>query len=686
MQTFADDLQKDIALRLETLQQKLEWRPADAALYNEFGIAMAAGGRIEGALSAFEQAAKLCPGFAEAWFNAGLAFELLSRVSEAFVAFERACQLAPNYRAAREKAVEIGARLGRRPERDLWQRKQSFWGRLRGRANTPVAIPSLGADAPTTEEGFREAIVGNPNDAALLISFGCWLMRRERLVDAELYLDYALTLKPGDDVGTLALASIRERTHRISDAIQVLEAARALTADPRIVVELLRLRLLVCDWRELDTLLTESVAALRRDPGCCNPYFSLLLPTTLADQRRCAEWYAARSCSGVEPLPAPVVVRERRAINIGYMSADFHQHAVATLMAELPELHDRNKFHVTGYGLWLNDGSVYGKRLRGSFDRYVDFYGASARNAAAKIREDEIDILIDLNGYTSNARPEILAHRAAPIQVNFLGYPGTLGADFVDYIIVDKTVAPEEHARWYTERLVRMPHTYQINDRKRARPPKYRLRSDCDLPKDGMVFCNFSDPTRILPSMFEIWARILNRVPGSVLWLLAGSPVARDNLCAEGATRGIASERLIFAPSASHAEHMARYWHADLFLDTSPYNAHTTCSEALWMGCPVLTCLGDTFAGRVAASLLRAAGLPGLVASTMDDYETMAVRMAHDAAERRSIRKTLQVQRNSCALFDSRSYVRSLEWAFNKMFDQFQSGQTPATFTVPPQI
>jgi predicted O-linked N-acetylglucosamine transferase (SPINDLY family) len=411
------------------------------------------------------------------------------------------------------------------------------------------------------------------------------------------------------------------------------------------------------------------------------------MPTTLAEQQACAAALAMKVAQDKPSLKTPAIgqSKSRQMIKIAYLSSDFHQHAVATLMAELPELHDRRKFHVTGYALWLDDSSHYRKRLQNGFDEFVDLYKVPSLTAARHIRDRHTDILIDVNGYTQNGRPAILAYRPAQVQVSFLGYPGTLGG-LADYLIADPTVAPHEHQPWYTERLVHMPHTYQANDRRRVHPAKPGSRKEHGLIEGAFVFCNFNDATRLTPSTFDVWMRILQRVPHSLLWLLAGAAPVMDNLRYEALQRGVAPERLVFATTASYEEHIARYWHADLFLDTLPYNAHTNCSEALWMGCPVLTCMGDTFAGRVAASLLKAAGVSELIVPTLERYEEAAVRLATSGTELRSIRNRIRDQRKRCALFDSLAYTRALEWAYAAMWDRHLAGQVPVALTVPTDV
>jgi len=311
-----------------------------------------------------------------------------------------------------------------------------------------------------------------------------------------------------------------------------------------------------------------------------------------------------------------------------------------------------------------------------AFDHFVDIYLAPPFEAARRIYDDHIDILIDLKGYTGQARPEILVDRPAPIQVNYIGFPGTMGADFIDYIIGDPFVTPLEHQPFYAEKIVQLPNSYQPNDTKRtiAAAP---ARRDCGLPEQGFVFCAFNSAHKFTPEMFDVWMRLLNAVPDSVLWVLSRSSATEQNLRREAAARGVAPERLIFAPCLPLAEHLGRQRLADLFLDTLPYNAHTTTSDALWAGLPVVTCAGETFAGRVAGSLLRAVGLPELVTTSLADYETTALALAREPQKLAALKEKLARNLPSAPLFDTARYTRDLEAAYVRMWDRWQAGEAP---------
>jgi protein O-GlcNAc transferase len=377
--------------------------------------------------------------------------------------------------------------------------------------------------------------------------------------------------------------------------------------------------------------------------------------------------------------PSPAVFRHhpsgrRDRIRLGYLSGDFHQHATASLMAGLFERHDRARFEVFAYSYGRDDASPMRARLVRAFDRFVDVAAMSHRAAAQRIHDDEVDILVDLKGYTHAARPQIAAYRPAPVQVSYLGYPATMGAEFIDYIVVDPVVVPAEEQRFYSEKLVQLPGCYQANDTRRAIAVQVPARRDCGLSPDGIVFCSFNSGFKITPIFFAVWMRLLAGVPGSVLWLLASNDLVERNLRREAERRGVDPGRLVFAPVVPSSEHLARHRCADLFLDTLPCNAHTTASDALWAGLPVLTCRGDTFAGRVAASLLTAVGLPELITGSLADYEQAAFDLARHPYRLATLRETLRRSRDTAVLFDPARFASVLEAAFTRMWDAWNAG------------
>jgi predicted O-linked N-acetylglucosamine transferase (SPINDLY family) len=434
-----------------------------------------------------------------------------------------------------------------------------------------------------------------------------------------------------------------------------------------------------CDWDAADAAFARVREALANG-AAVEPFPFLVQSASAADQKRCAELAVA---SAVPSSASPLWHGERyehAKIRVAYLSADFREHATAYLIADVLERHDRSRFEVTAVSWCAEEATATRERLKRAVDTFVDVQAWTDEEVARWLRERRIDIVVDLMGFANGARPGICARRPAPVQVNFLGYPGTMGAPYLDYIVADTTlIAPDAH-RDFTERVVCMPDSYQPNDRERPIAPDTPSREACGLPESGFVFCSFNSTYKITPAMFDVWMRLLARVEGSVLWLLAGTATSAANLRREAASRGVAPQRLVFAPRLALAAHLARQRNAQLFLDTLPCNAHTTASDALWVGLPVVTCLGTTFAGRVAGSLLRAAGLPELVAESVGEYEALVLRLATHDDELATVREKLTRNRMSCALFDSDRYRGHLESAFATMTERARAGLPPAPF------
>jgi predicted O-linked N-acetylglucosamine transferase (SPINDLY family) len=371
-------------------------------------------------------------------------------------------------------------------------------------------------------------------------------------------------------------------------------------------------------------------------------------------------------------------------IRVAYISGDFRLHPTTSLITELLARHDRSRFEIIAVSTGPDDGSDARQRIAASVDRFFDVRGHTDREIAEFIRAHEVDVLVDLSGHTEYGRPGVLALRAAPVQVNYLGFPGPIG-DVVDYIIADPIVLPFDQQPHYAGKIVHLPDCYQANDAKRPVSSHVWTRGECGLPNEEFVFCSFNNSFKITAPIFAIWMRLLQSVPGSVLWLLRSNDDAVVNLQREATAAGVDPGRLIFAPKVPNAEHLARYRLADLVLDTLPYNSHTTGSDALLVGAPMVTCRGETFAGRVGASLLHAAGLPELVASDLEHYAAIALRLARDPDELRAIRDKLTDNRPTCALFDTDRLRRHIEQAYATMFGSWRSGRPPTSFSVEPE-
>ncbi len=434
-----------------------------------------------------------------------------------------------------------------------------------------------------------------------------------------------------------------------------------------------------CAWERLGPAV-ESLRdrVTREKSGEISPLGLLPLPETSAsEQYQCAVQYAQRQYADLlsrPPLAGTRVRESRGKLRIGYLSADYHEHPTSFLLAEVIERHDRKRFEIFAYSCGPDSAIPMRRRMQAAFDAFHEIRPLSHEEAAQKILGDRIDILVDLNGYTTNGRPEILALRPAPVQVSWLGYPGTLGHPrLADYLIGDPIVSPLTHAALYGENLALLPSCFQPNDRQRvigAAPH----RTAAGLPAQGFVFCCFNQSYKITPAMFDLWCRLLTEVSGSVLWLLGESDTVQRNLQREALRRGVVPDRLIFAPRVTYAEHLARFQLADLFLDTLPFNAGATGSDALWAGVPMVTCSGEAFAARMATSLLNGAGLPELVTHSLQEYEALVLRLATGGTQHSAIRTKLARNRDTCPLFDSERFTLDLERLFRRMWQGYRAG------------
>jgi len=495
----------------------------------------------------------------------------------------------------------------------------------------------------------------------------------------------ALAIRPVFFEALQGLGNVLVDLGRYQEAVESYEKALAISPDFEYLPGTLAwARTHCCDWRGRNEEVGRLVSAIRAGKRSVLPFMALSVTDSPQDQLLCSRIYTRDTCPA---SPVPIWKGERYRhdrIRVAYLSADFHEHATAYLAAELFETHDPARFETTAISFGPDSNGGMRARLRAAFGRFVDVRNRSDREAAALLRELEIDIAVDLKGFTADARTGMLSHRAAPVQVNYLGYPGTMGADYIDYILADRLVIPEQHQPCYTEKIVYLPDTYQVNDSRRVIADRTPARAAAGLPEQGFVFCSFNNNYKISPPVFDVWMRLLDKVEGSVLWLYESNAAAMRNLKKRAADKGIAPERLVFAPKIKLEEHLARHRLADLFLDTLPYNAHTTASDALWAGLPVLTCVGTTFAGRVAASLLNAIGLPELITHSLPGYEALALELATNRKRLADIRSKLAQNRGTYPLFDTDRFRRHIEAAYTTMWERYQRGELPESFAVEP--
>jgi protein O-GlcNAc transferase len=591
--------------------------------------------RFDEALAGFDRALALRADYPEAWNNRGNALLGMKRYEDAVDSFDRALQHRPAYASA-------------------WFNRGNALNALR---RHDLAMQS-----------FDQALRYDPAFADAHNGRGVVLASRQRLEEALLAYQQALDLRPDFPEALHNLGDCLMLLKRFDQAAARYEQALSLDAHNKYVEgAAYDCRHHGCDWSDHDAKSRSLVQGIQAQQPVCSPFVFLSVSDDPADQRACAAIFTQDRYA---PAPQPVWTGERyghHRIRVAYLSADFHSHATAYLMAELFELHDRQQFEWHAYSFGPERTGAMRQRLEKAFDHFTDVSDMSDLEIARRVRADEVDIAVDLKGFTLHCRPGIFAHRPAPVQVNYLGYPGTMAAPYMDYIIADATVIPREHERFYTEKVVRLPDTYQVNDRQRVVAPTPQHRRDHGLPDQGFVFCCFNNNYKITPRVFEVWMRLLRSVDGSVLWLLADNPQAVAHLRQAAASHGVDPGRLVFAGRQALPDHLARHRCADLFLDTLPYNAHTTTSDALWAGLPVLTCIGHAFAGRVAASLLKAAGVPELITPDLQAYEQAALSWATQPARLAAVRQKLAQQRLTAPLFDTQRFCGHMEQAFKHM-------------------
>ncbi len=664
-------------------------RPGHATAHHSYGNVLRDLGRLREAVDQYDRALELEPRYAEACNGRGGALHDLGDLAAALASYERALALRPDYAEAHycravtlhdaghlEEAVASYERAVRLQPR-FWQAHYNRGIALYELRRLEEAVRSY--DLALQAGAGAEACNNRGNS---LFDLG----HREEALRS---YDRALELNPALADAHNNRGNVLRELKRPEEALA--SYARALAISPHLdwlPGAALHTRLLLCDWSGIDAAIADVTARMLQGGKATRPFTLLAVCDDPAVQRRAAEISSADSERLVRALPAPARHPARETIRIGYYSADFDNHAMAQLMVGLFERHNRRRFEINAFSCAPHRHDDMTQRLRKAFDRFMAVGSKSDREVAQLSRDLGIDIAVDLKGFTQEARPGIFVHRAAPLQVSYLGYPGTSGARYIDYLIADSTVIPPHTRPHYSEKLILLPHcyfpnSYRHNDQQRLAPGSQPSRAELGLPECGFVFCCFNSVYKILPATFAVWMQILRAVDGSVLWLLTGDPTAARNLRTQAERRGISGSRIILAPPLSLARHMPRHLAADLFLDTFPCGAHTTATDALWAGLPVLTRPGDSLASRVGSSLLRAIGLPELVVSTPEQYEALAVALATEPERMAAIRNRLEAHRLTTPLFDTQLLTRQLEHGYRQIYRRYHSGLGPEDVQVP---
>jgi predicted O-linked N-acetylglucosamine transferase (SPINDLY family) len=607
---------------------------------------------LDAALTQFDRLIALQPRHVAALNERGSVLSLLGRNDAALDSIRKALAIAPAYAEAHLNLGNVSARLQRH------------------------------AEAMTA---YETALRLNPELADACRGIGNILKDRQRYDEAIAFYDKALALKPGLAGAWLGRGNALYERGRFPEAAAAYDKAEALSPnvqDARAMSFFTGMR--ICQWDGFAPKRDALLSSIRGGAALANPLWFLGVAERADDQLSCAARYAQHRHGPSTDRLWKGERYDHDRLRVAYVSADFRAHAVSYLLAGAIERHDRTRFETFGMVLNANYSDPMGERMRRAFEHFIPVAQHSDREIATLLREREIDIAVDLMGYTQGSRTDIFAVRPAPVQVNYLGFPATMGVDYIDYIVADDYVVPASLEAAYREKVIRLPETFQANDASRPIPARIPLREEAGLPPDAFVFCAFNGAHKITPAMFDVWMRLLRTVEGSVLWLVESNQWMADNLRREAAARGVEADRLVFAAPAPYADYLVRYRLADLFLDTFPFNGGTTTSDVLWTGLPLVTLAGEALAGRMAGSLLTTVGVPELIASSFDEYEAMALALARDRERLGSLRTRIEAARTASPLFDAGRFCRHLEAAYAAMVERSRCGEPPAPIRVAP--
>lgn len=701
------------------IRQALTLQPRMSSAHTNLGNALQALGQYEDALQHYSQALSLAPGQPQTLFNRGNAFLALKqweealmsfdaslatqenqatvyfnraqallalkRPEEALASYDRAITLQPDYAEACNSRGVVLMELHRHEEAlASFQKAIALQPGLAEAHNNLGEVLHRVKRLEEAQDSYQRAIAIRPDFAAAFYNLGNLEIERKRFEAALQCFDRAIDIQPDMASAFLNRGSALKMLNRLVEAIESFEASFKLQPDqPFLWGTMMQSRHHICDWSDRQFNLDQLGRRLEQGEQVCVPFPLLAMTDAPALHRLCSEIWIQHNLPKRAAWEHTMSSESNRRLRIAYYSADFHNHATAYLMAGLFELHDKQRFELFAFSFGPDLQDSMRLRIRQAFDHFIDVRHLSDEEVARQSRALGIDIAVDLKGFTQDARTGIFAHRCAPVQVQYLGYPGTMGADFIDYVLADTTVIPPDQQVHYAEKIAYLPHSYQVNDRHRSISDKKWRRSELGLPEEGFVFCCFNNNYKITPATFDGWMRLLQQVPRSVLWLLSDSPSSMQNLEKEAQRRGVDPKRLVFAKRVHLPDHLARHQAADLFLDTFPYNAHTTTSDALWAGLPVLTLMGQSFASRVAASLLNTVGLPELITRSQEEYEACALALATQPDLLTGLRQRLANNRLTTPLFDTALFTRHLEQAYEHMIMRHREGLPPAHFHVP---
>ena len=660
----------------DLLEQVVLIKPNFADAYNNIGICLEKLNDLDGAIKNYNLAINNRPNFAEAHNNIGVVFQKLRNFDQAILQYKKAITYKNLY-------LDAYVNLA-----NLFKETKQFEEAIK---NYDLAInlnPKLAevynnkGNALKEIRKFEEAIKNydlainlNPKLAEVYNNKGNALKEIRKFEEAIKNYDLAINLNPNFAEAYFNTATALQDIKNFEKAVLYFEKALLLDKEiPFCKGYLLHAKMLCCNWSGLNELYKEIYNDVEKNRYSATPFGYQAICDDESNLQKCAQLYSSKRFPEIKNNLFSKKVSKNKKIKIGYLCGEFREQATSILMTEVWEKHNKEDFEIIAFDSGWDDKSLRRNRIINAFDKFIDISKVSDLDAAKIIYKEQIDILINLNGFFGTGRPVVFSYRPAGIQINYLGFPGTIGSNYIDYILCDQTVVPLESKKFYNEKIIYLPDSYQANDTKRNISDKKFLREELSLPKESFVFCCFNNNYKITPNMFDVWARLLKKIDNSVLWLIDGNSEATENLKKEAKIRNIDVSRLIFAKRMKLEDHLARHKNADLFLDTLPYNAHTTASDSLWAGLPVLTCLGKAFPGRVAASLLRSLDLPELITYSENEYISKAEELALNPEKLTLIKNKLDTNKFSQPLFNTELFCRNLESAFKIIFEKYSLG------------
>ena len=623
-----------------------------------------------------EQVVLIKPNFADAYNNIGICLEKLNDLDGAIKNYNLAINNRPNFAEAHNNIGVVFQKLRNFDQAILQYKKAITYKNLY--LDAYVNLANLFKETKQFEEAIKNydlAINLNPKLAEVYNNKGNALKEIRKFEEAIKNYDLAINLNPNFAEAYFNTATALQDIKNFEKAVLYFEKALLLDKEiPFCKGYLLHAKMLCCNWSGLNELYKEIYNDVEKNRYSATPFGYQAICDDESNLQKCAQLYSSKRFPEIKNNLFSKKVSKNKKIKIGYLCGEFREQATSILMTEVWEKHNKEDFEIIAFDSGWDDKSLRRNRIINAFDKFIDISKVSDLDAAKIIYKEQIDILINLNGFFGTGRPVVFSYRPAGIQINYLGFPGTIGSKYIDYILCDQTVVPPESKKFYNEKIIYLPDSYQANDTKRNISDKKFLREELSLPKESFVFCCFNNNYKITPNMFDVWARLLKKIDNSVLWLIDGNSEATENLKKEAKIRNIDVSRLIFAKRMKLEDHLARHKNADLFLDTLPYNAHTTASDSLWAGLPVLTCLGKAFPGRVAASLLRSLDLPELITYSENEYISKAEELALNPEKLTLIKNKLDTNKFSQPLFNTELFCRNLESAFKIIFEKYSLG------------